>query len=99
MQTINFNNAKMNDASGTITTGGVSQLVIPANPEIRGYKIYNSSANDLWVNDLGNAATTSGPSELIPAGAWYYSEPTGASRLGVQIIGATTGQTFTARWW
>lgn len=85
--------------SGTIATGGTAQTLIRANPSIRGYRIYNNSAGDLWINDTGANATTASPSEIIPANTWYRSDFGGASTLGVSIIGATTGQAFTARYW
>ena len=85
--------------SGTIAAGNTAQTLIRANPSIRGYRIYNASSADLWINDTGAAATTASPSEIIPANSWYRSDFGGASTLGVSIIGATTGQAFTARYW
>jgi hypothetical protein len=91
--------ATMTDRSGTITLGGTAQPLMAANPNRKGYLIQNNSAGVLWFNELGVAAVLAAPSISIAAGALYQSPSPGASALAISIIGATTGQAFTAREW
>lgn len=93
------NIASKTDLSGSITTGGVSQLLLPAGIYNKGFEIQNTSLGDLWINELGNAATTASPSLKIPAGALYETPINWNLDTAVYIIGAITGQTFTARGW
>jgi len=89
----------MTDRSGTITLGGTAQTLMAANPLRRGYLIQNNSAGTLWFNELGVTAVQASPSISIAAGALYQSPSPGTSALAISIIGATTGQAFTAREW
>ena len=91
--------ASMTDRSGTITLGGTAQSLMAANPSRKGYLIQNNSAGTLWFNELGATAVQAAPSISIAAGALYQSPSPGASALAISIIGATTGQAFTAREW
>lgn len=87
------------DKSGSIASGGVSQLLIAANSTRKGWQLQNNSTQDLWFNELGGSATIAQPSfKLSPGGA--YESPVGASSTAaISIIGPTTGQSFTAREW
>lgn len=86
------------DGSGTITLGGTAQQLLAVNANRKGYWVQNSSSGDLWISEL-TTAVASQPSLKIPAGALYESI-TGAAPTGaISIIGATTGQAFTAREW
>ena len=78
--------------SGSITTGGQSQLIAPANPARKVFTGQNLSTGDLWVNDLGLDAGPSAPSKRAPAGATFKAN----YRNAVSIWGATTGQAFQA---
>lgn len=91
--------ASMTDRSGTITLGGTAQSLMAANPSRKGYLIQNNSAGTLWFNELGATAVQAAPSISIAAGALYQSPSPGASALAISIIGATTGQAFSAREW
>ena len=91
--------ASMADRSGTITLGGTAQSLMAANPSRKGYLIQNNSAGTLWFNELGATAVQAAPSISIAAGALYQSPSPGASALAISIIGATTGQAFSAREW
>lgn len=86
------------DVSGTITTGGTAQTLVARAPN--GYSIYNLDVmQDLWVNDNGTAAVNTQGSLKIPAGG-YFETPPGYSPSGaISIIGAVTGQKFTAKVW
>lgn len=87
---------RLTDLSGTVTTGGTSQQVAVANIDRELFFLQNLSAGDLWVN-FDTAAVTQQPSIKVPPGATFVAEqnfvPTGA----IHIIGATTGQAFTAK--
>jgi hypothetical protein len=89
----------MKDYSGTITTGGTSQELLPEKPNRRGFLIQNLSEGDLWISPFGDAAAES-PSLKIAAGG-FYETPTswGGQRNAVSIFGATTGQEFTCWEW
>jgi len=86
--------------SGTITTGGTAQSLAPVITSLSGfvgYSIKNNSSGSLWINDEGATAILGQPSLEITAGTLYES-PTNSRPLGaISIIGATTGQSFTAK--
>jgi hypothetical protein len=81
------------DRSGSITTGGTAQTLAALNLARRGLTIQNISTADLWVNETGGtaAANTAGSFQLI-AGASANID----TRQAVSIVGATTGQKFSA---
>ena len=87
------------DRSGTITTGGTSQQLMASNASRKGWQLQNNSTAAIAFNELGSAASlTSGSFILQPGGA--YESPVGAvSTAQINVIGATTGQVFTAREW
>lgn len=84
--------------SGTIATGGASQVLMAANSQRRGYWVQNLSAGALFINALGAAAATQ-PSILIPPNALYEVDAGTTPTSDIQIFGATTGQAFSAREW
>lgn len=79
--------------SGAIAVGGTAQQLAAANADRRSLNIQNISAGDLWVNEIGADATadTAG-SWKVPAGAVFTS----STNRAISIVGATTGQKFTA---
>lgn len=79
--------------SGAITTGGTAQVLAAANTARRGLEGQNISGADLWVNEVGGtaAADTAG-SNVVGAGATFSIRTQNA----ISIVGATTGQKFTA---
>lgn len=79
--------------SGTITLGGTSQTLAAADSTRRHLTIQNLSTGDLWINELGGAAAidTVGSNRLPPGASATITSP-----LALAIIGATTGQKFTA---
>lgn len=81
------------DKSGTITAGGASQQLAAANTARLALTIQNISGGDLGINEMGGtAAIGTAGTYTLPAGA---SAEVHTNRL-VNIIGATTGQAFTA---
>lgn len=95
----------MLNLSGTITSGGAAQTLSAARGGIprKGWSVYNSSAADLYVNDVGGTASVSdGLSYKIVPGAMLAINPQSiesVSQSSISIIGGTTGQTFVAREW
>lgn len=86
------------DRSGTITTGGASQILMPANLQRRGFFVQNLSTEDLWI--LDNASATTGqPSLRIPQNSSFTTPFTVTPSTSINIIGATTGSAFSAREW
>lgn len=83
--------------SGTIATGGSSQMLMAANAARTGWWVQNLSSADLWVNEVGGAAAEGQPSLRVPAGALYECPRGGAALSQINIFGVTTGQAFTAR--
>jgi hypothetical protein len=81
------------DRSGSITTGGTAQTLAALNNARRGLPIQNISSADLWINETGGtaAANAAGSFQLVPGATAYID-----TRQAVSIIGATTGQKFTA---
>lgn len=85
------------DRSGTITTGGVSQILCAANPNRQGCSIYNPSlAESLYVNEISTATTTITSLE-IPPEYERILEPAGTGII--YITGQTTGMSFNSREW
>ena len=81
------------DRSGSITVGGTAQALAAANTARKGLVGQNISNADLWVNEIGGtaAADTAGSYKVI-AGATFSVSTSRA----VSIVGASTGQKFTA---
>lgn len=82
--------------SGTITVGGTAQVLCAANASRRGLVIQNNSSGDLWIDRNGGTAVLAQPSICLPAGSYYETPQGGNTLTSVSIIGATTGQAFTA---
>jgi hypothetical protein len=86
------------DRSGTVTLGGTAQTLAAANASRRGFSIQNTSAGDLWFSTEATAVALS-PSFKIPPNALYEEPAHGVDGGAISIIGATTGQAFSAREW
>lgn len=86
----------LTDRSGTIAVGGTSQVLAAANAARRYLFVQNISTGDLWIN-FGVAAVQNQPSVQLEAFAAFVMEGTFISTDSVTIIGATTGQAFTAK--
>lgn len=80
------------DKSSTVTSGGTAQVLAAANLFRHGLTGQNISAGDLWVSETGTAAVDTVGSYKVVPGASFSVHGTGA----ISIIGATTGQKFTA---
>lgn len=86
------------DRSGTITLGGTSQVLAPANGARAGFWIQNQSNGDLWLSSLA-AASAQQPSLWLPPGAYYEFPAGGVPATTISIWGAIAGQPFAAREW
>ena len=79
--------------SGTITAGGTAQQLAAANTTRRALYGQNISAADLWVNEVGgNAAVGAAGSYKVGPGEGFSI----STNRAISIVGATTGQAFTA---
>ena len=85
------------DRSGTITSGGAAQTLMPANSRRRGFMIQNNSAGALTINPTGEASAGAGM--VLQPGQLYEPPPFGVPTGAISIHGATTGQRFDAREW
>lgn len=94
------NPAAQTDRSGTITSANVSQAVIGSAASRNGFIIQNvSSADDMWVNTSGGAASAGPGSFRIGPGEWISSSMNGGPIQSVSILCATAGAPFTAKEW
>jgi len=88
----------LTDASGTITSGGVSQTLVASNAARRYLVIQNvDPAEDMWI-DFGTAAVIGTPSILLPAGGGFVMDAGFCSTDAVDVIAATTSHPYSAKW-
>lgn len=88
----------LTNRSGTITTGGVAQVLMALNSQRRGYWFQNVSAGDLWISAVGAAAAAQ-PSMKIPPNALFEVNPGTVPTGELSVFGATSAQAFSAREW
>lgn len=81
------------DISGSITTGGTAQTIALENKQRKALTVQNISAGDLWINETGGAAVINGAGSFKLGTGLIACVSTDDP---VSIIGATTGQKFTA---
>jgi hypothetical protein len=84
------------DFSGTIAVGGTSQLAIPFNLNRRYLLIQNVDAGDLWIN-FNLAATIGQPSIKLAPGEKFIMDSSIVAITDMYVIGALTGQQYTAK--
>ena len=88
------------DRSGVVTLGGQAQSLMAANAARKGWSFQNKSTADMWFNDLGNDADPAASNSVyLPPGAYYESEPGGASIAAISLYGTTTNTPFVAKEW
>jgi hypothetical protein len=97
------NSGDTTDNSGTIASGGVSQELFASNSGRKWLLIQNlglvgGSANNasLWVN-FTSAASAGAGSYQVQAGGSFEMDCSFVTIEQVNIVGPTTGQTFTAK--
>lgn len=86
----------LTDRSGTITTGGSSQLVLPINLTRRYLFVQNVSDTTMWCN-FTTAANTNQPSFTLIANASFIMENESISTEAINCTGTVTGKAFTAK--
>lgn len=81
------------DRSGTIAVGGTAQQLAPANASRNSLTGQNTSAGNIGINEVGGTAAigSAGTYTIAPGQAFSI----GTNRA-ISIVGATTGQTFSA---
>ena len=84
------------DRSGTITLGGTAQSLAPANASRKYFLFQNISAGNLYINFTTTAVALQ-PSITVAAGGSFVMESSFVSGEAISVIGATTGQAFTAK--
>jgi hypothetical protein len=79
--------------SGTIAVGGTAQTISTGNATRRALYGQNISTGDLWINELGGVAVigAAGSYKISPGESFSIS-----TSNAISIIGATTGQAYTA---
>lgn len=97
--TVEKDSGPLTDASGSITTGGVSQVGLAANDDRKYVRIQNvDEDNDLWVKEGSAASADSGSTLLLPrSGALVYEQGFLATQA-IHVFGAVTGGKFTIKW-
>lgn len=89
--------------NGTITTGGTAQNLFSGVRPANGWQVCNpDGTNALWVSDTTTAAANASGSIAVAALSCYAPPLPGSAPnvLGaVSIVGANTGQKYTARRW
>ena len=95
-QIIRAANVNPADRSGTITTGGVAQSLLPLSHSRYGFWFQNNSNGDLWISDVGTAAAAQPSLKIVP-GALYESPITGSAAGAHSLFGAITAQAFSCR--
>ena len=95
--TIELVQITLTDKSGAITLGGTAQTLMAANPNRKYLYVQNVSSNLLWIN-FGSSAVQDEPSiKLMPDSDAFKLDAKSIVTALVSIIGATTGQKFTAK--
>ncbi|MEI8166445.1 MAG: hypothetical protein WCG26_08700 [Chloroflexales bacterium] len=90
---INPHGVTPTDRSGTVTTGGQAQVLLPANAARRWLYIQNTSAGILYLSFTGTASLSG--IQLAP-GASYENPPHFCPTGAISIYGAASAQTFAA---
>ena len=84
------------DYSGTLATGGVSQLVLAQDQDRMYLFLQNNGTGDIWVN-FSIAAVIGQPSIRVPAGSELVEEGNFVSGEAVFAIAADSSHPFTCK--
>lgn len=89
------------DGSSTITTGGTAQNIFAGSTPTNGFFVTNPDpTNDLWISISTTAlANGSGSVRIAANGGYFATEPGLKPWQAISIVGAVTGQKFTAVKW
>jgi hypothetical protein len=86
------------DHSGTITTTGLSQLLLAPNALRSGWCLQNTGTSVLWCNPLGGDAVAGAGSLSVPVGGMFPPAGFPLTAAQINVIG-TAGSSFTALEW
>ena len=84
------------DRSGSIASGTVAQTLAAANATRKYFLFVNQSAGNMWLN-FTTTATMDQPSILIVPTGSLAMEAGFVSTEAISVIGATTGQKWSAK--
>ena len=90
------NQGSWTDRSGSLTTGGTAQTIAALRAGRSYFLFQNISPDDLWIN-CGVTAVQDQPSFKIIAGGSFVMEGNSVCTDLISVIGATTGQKFSAK--
>jgi len=82
--------------SGNIAAGGTAQVAMAANAARKAWFFQNIGSADLWISFVGTAVVDATGSIKVPAGSSAWSSGGFVSSQALSVIGATTGQKYTA---
>jgi hypothetical protein len=89
------------DGSATIATGGAAQNLFGGTVPANGFFVANPDpSNDLWISFSTTALANGSGSIRVAANGGYFSTEAGLKPWqSISVIGAVTGQKFTAARW
>lgn len=79
--------------SGTVITGGVSQIVIPAGAISKYLEIQNTGVSVLYLA-FGATATITNGFQISPNGGSFVMETSYLANTSINLLGGITGQPF-----
>lgn len=88
---------KLADRSGTVAAGAVSQLLMARNSDRFYFFFQNLSLGDLWLNHTSSAQIGVAGNIRVGPCAVFALEGSYVSAEPWYVIGATSGQAFTAK--
>lgn len=93
-----MNTMKLKDASGTITTGGASQVALAGGNVNQYFILHNprTEVESLLLN-FGSAAASGNAIELAPGGS-YETTAGNCDSQSLNVFSATTGHKFVLKW-
>lgn len=85
------------DGSSTITTGGTPQNLFAGATPVNAFEVCNPDVTDLWISQSTTAGANASGSIRVAANGGCYDSPALIKPFhAISIVGATTGQKFTA---
>lgn len=86
----------LTDRSGSLTLGGTAQTLAASNSSRKYFLFVNQSSGNMWLN-FTTTATQDQPSILIVSNGSLVMESSFVSTEAISVIGATTGQKWSAK--
>jgi len=98
-QTALLNPKTYTDASSTITLGGTAQAILAVNSMRTGISFMNISDADMYLNNTATATSGAGSFLIKANGGTYVTDHGAKDSQEISILCATTGKSFTCKWW